>query len=100
MKPTDANVLIIWLFATSLLDTEVMDSSSEYPVAPSSAIAYSNNSWQTMSVAHRRLANPLSNVFPDFSANAKIGDLEKYFLRTVVHYKIDDYNVDPKYSSV
>ncbi len=56
-----SNTLAIWLFSTSLIDVDVNDVSSEYPVAPlASSTAYGLNSGQTMSLGFRRIGDPLN----------------------------------------
>lgn len=87
---TGSNVLIIWLFGASLLDVDINSESSEYPVAPlASATAYGLNAGQTMSYAHRRIGQTSgTQAYPAVDRNPPtndaIGELEVYFLKTVV----------------
>lgn len=50
----NSNTLLIWLFATSLLDVDYTNSTSEYPIAPlSNAKAYGLNAGHTISASNR-----------------------------------------------
>ena len=93
---TNATTLIIWLFATSLLDVDYTVSSSIYPVAPLPSLnAYALNSGQTISIAHRLISNRKAGLYPSSGTNGSFyggnatfsfSQLERYWLKTTVHY--------------
>lgn len=88
-KDTTSNTLVIWLFATSLLETDVLTASNEYPISPSTNNkAYGFNSGQTMGMAFRRIGDTASstNLFPEPDNHALLSELEMYFYNTVLHY--------------
>lgn len=89
---TASNTLFVWLFGASLLDIDVNNMTSEYPVAPlPSATAYGFNSGQTMSMAFRRVGDPQDlavdgtlGVYPNVTTG-QLSELEIYFYKTVLH---------------
>jgi hypothetical protein len=53
-----SNTLILWLFATSLLDVDITNSASEYPIAPlTNTKAYGLNSGHTISAFSRMVTD-------------------------------------------
>ena len=79
----DSNVLVIWLFATSLLDVDYDNISAEYPIAPKSSniIAYGYNSGQTISSYNKLSSNNSSS-----SLTSPNTILEKEWFGTVGNY--------------
>lgn len=101
-KQSNSNTLFIWLFGASLLDSDVTNVSSEYPVSQlSSGTAYGNNSGQTMSMAFRRIGDPANlgtktdaTIYPNITTTGteEISELEAYFYNTVLQLSYDTIN--------
>lgn len=90
-KTTSSNTLVIWLFATSLLDVDLDDSTSQYPVAPVADTAYGLNSGQTISIGNRRISDPQNwngltagNHYPNITTNGDMGELEMTFFNQIL----------------
>ena len=82
-KGPNSNTLIMFLFATSLLDVDITDSSSEYPVASVNVISYGLNAGQTISMRNRRIGDTSASVYP--SVETDHAELERIFLKFVTY---------------
>lgn len=98
-KTTSSNTLVIWLFATSLLDTDVNDSTGQYPVAPVSDTAYGLNSGQTISLGNRRISDTQNwngivdkTIYPDLTAG-EMGELEMTFYKQIIGARYPQQNI-------
>lgn len=94
-KQNSSNTIIMWLFATSLLDLDPSNETFEYPVAPlPSSTAYGNNSGQTISANFRKVGDTSSATvsIPTLDATdgtasilPAISELEMLFYKLVFH---------------
>lgn len=93
-KTTSSNTLVIWLFATSLLDIDINDSTGQYPVAPTADTAYGLNSGQTMSLGNRRISDSQNlnglgvTKYPNIASGTfTVGELEMTYYQQIIRAK-------------
>lgn len=90
---SSSNTLVLWLFATSLLDVDYENPSSEYPAAPlvQGLNVYGLNSGQTISALNRLTSDGTSSYIQSASTTA-FNFIELYYFATVGNYRsvLDD----------
>lgn len=85
---TLSNTLIIWLFATSLIESDFTNSGSYYPIAPivnSSVHGYGLNSGQTISTMNRLTSEMNSGTISNVTTQPNTY-LDKLFFSTNANY--------------